>query len=114
VNVDACIRNGRRGLGSLKGSSLVQFCQDLGIATVKPEKSDFTDEDLEAACRAYFNEHGTHPKVKSGDCSRYFGWADGTETWANVDACIRNGRRGLESLKGSSLYQVCKEWGLVR
>jgi hypothetical protein len=110
-NVNQSIRNGARGLESLKGSSLVRFCQGLDIA---PVKSDFTVEELESACRAFHAEHGTYPKQYSGDCSRYFGWPDGTDTWQNVDACIRNGARGLDSLKGSSLARVCKEWGLVR
>jgi hypothetical protein len=111
LGVDGCIREGNRGLKSLKGSSLYQFCQDIGIATVKP---DLTVDGLEKACRAFHAEHGTYPKVKSGDCSRYFGRPDGIDTWMNVNACINHGNRGLESLKGSSLVQVCKEWGLVR
>ena len=110
-NVNACIRNGSRGLESLRGSSLSRFCIDIGLVFVKP---DFTPESVEQACRKFHEENGTHPNVKSGDCSRYFGWPEGTETWQNVNASIRNGSRGLESLRGSSLSKMCKVWGLKK
>ena len=110
-NVNNCIRDGRRGLESLRGSTIAKMCRVWGLVFVKP---DFTPESVERVCRAYHTEHGTHPKHKSGDCSPYFDWPDGTETWSNVDQCIRNGSRGLESLKGSSLSKMCKVWGLKK
>ena len=110
-NVYASIRNGSRGLESLRGSSLVKMCKVWGVAKERP---DFTPESVKQACRKYRDENGTHPKQSSGDCSRYFGWPEGTETWQNVNASIRNGSRGLESLRGSSLSKMCKVWGLKK
>jgi hypothetical protein len=109
-NVNNGVRNGHRGLEPLKGSSLAQFCKTLGISTDKP---DFAPESVERACRKYHAEHGTRPGKGNGDCSLYFGWPRETDTWENVDNCIRTGARGLEPLKGSSLFKMCKVWGLA-
>jgi hypothetical protein len=115
MNVNYCIRNGNRGLESLKGSSLVKMCKVWGVATASSfTKPDFTVDSVEQACRAFHAEHGTYPKRRSGDCSSYFGRSEGSDTWMNVDACIRKGLRGLESLKGSSLFKMCKVWGLKK
>jgi hypothetical protein len=110
-NVNNCIRDGRRGLEDLKGSTLSKMCKAWGFTKVKP---DFTPESVKQACTTYHAEHGRPPAVKGGDCSPYFDWEEGTETWSNVNYSIRNGNRGLEDLKGSSLFKMCKVWGLKK
>ena len=73
---------------------------------------DFTVENLERAIRVFHAEHGTYPKQNGGDASKYLGWPQ-PDQWSNVNACIRNGARGLEALKEfGSLRGYCTHLGL--
>ena len=110
-NVNACIKTGRRGLEALKAfGGLHGFCIHLGL---KDNKPDFTVDLLERAIRAFYAGHGKVPSAVSGDASKYLGWPDGTESWKNINQCIRNGSRGLESIKKfGGLHGYCIHLGL--
>ena len=106
-SIEECLRLGLRGLAHMKGSSLSKYTEGLGLKTPKPDR---TVEALERAVRAYHAQHGKAPTAKTdSDASPYFGWP---ETWANINQCIRNGYRGFEHMKGSSLVQYVEGLGL--
>ena len=99
--IDRCLRDGNRGLPG--GSSLFKLRKEYNLG-IEP---DLTEEIIVKAMKDYHEEHGKYPSLKSGDASKYIGFKI---TWTAIDACLREGFRGLPG--GSSLAQLRKEYNL--
>ena len=65
------------------GKAYDKLWEDLGVHV----GAELSDEEIVAACKAYFAEHGKWPTNKAGDASRYFGFPI---TWMAVDQRIRS------------------------
>jgi hypothetical protein len=101
--VDKALRNGTRSLPG--GSSLARFLETKrgvrNIANLLPLKV----EDILAWADAHHEQTGDWPHRDSGDTGKP------GETWANVDAALRGGLRGLRG--GSSLARLLARYRQV-
>jgi len=96
-NIDACLRQGLRGLAA--GRSLARL---LAQRRGKRHRSDLPKHSIGQILQwadAYYARHGKWPKTKSGPVAGAKG-----ETWSAINAALSSGSRGLPG--GSSLAQL--------
>jgi hypothetical protein len=99
-NVDACLRQGIRGLPG--GVSLPQLLADQRGVRNQMDLSPLTYEQIVAWADSYYQRTGRWPNVNSGPIADVPG-----ESWRNIQTSLHQGLRGLPG--GSSLAQLLAE-----
>lgn len=97
--IHECIRYGSRGLPG--GSSLSKLKKKH--FDIK-EKERLTEGMIVKAIEKYYDQNGRYPSKGDGDASEYF---KDNETWRGINACLKQGNRGLPG--GSSLSKLKKK-----
>ena len=105
VNVNTALRVGLRGLGG--SSSLTQLLADKRGVSNSAAHATLTIEQILAWADAYHERTGNWPKRRAGGIPEAPG-----ENWANVDAALQRGSRGLSGK--SSLVKLLAERRGVR
>jgi hypothetical protein len=99
-NLDAALRDGRRGLPG--GSSLAQLLAEKRGARHRLAAQALSEEQILNWADSYHARTGKWPKHNSGPIDGATG-----ETWSGVENALRKGSRGLAG--GSSLPQLLSE-----
>jgi hypothetical protein len=103
--INSSLIRGRRGLPG--GQSLAQFLGDKRSVRNRMELPPLTFQQILACADAHHERTGEWPKRGSGPIAN-----SPAETWANVDAALSQGGRGLPA--GSSLAQLLSNGRGVR
>jgi hypothetical protein len=98
--VDACLRNGRRGLPG--GTSLARLLADERDVLNRASLPNLLEAQILVWADAYRARHGRWPGVRSGEIEEAPG-----ETWVKVDGALKGGHRGLPG--NSSLLRLLQE-----
>lgn len=91
--VDACLRNGCRGLTG--HGSLAQLLSKCSFKRNHLNMSIMTEAQIIAAADKYFEKYGLYPTFKDKHASEFFDVSDAPKTWAGVQSLMRIGGRGL-------------------
>lgn len=99
-NIDNALRAGQRGLPG--GSSLARLLSKKRGVRNPSDLPPLSIEEILGWIDAYHRANNKWPKYKDGSVVRSPG-----ESWAGIDRCLREGRRGLP--RGSSLARLLEE-----
>jgi hypothetical protein len=105
ANVNAALVQGLRGLPG--GSSLARLLAERRSVRNKHNQAPLTYDKILIWADSHYERTGSWPKQKSGSITDVPG-----ETWANIDAALCQGHRGLPG--GCSLAQLLADHRMVR